>query len=92
MKAFYDANRASLMLPRRYRIAQIYLARPAGGDRSAIDATAKPDAELAEKAHAPGADFAALAKESSQHAESAARGGEMGWSRRRTWSRRSGRP
>jgi peptidylprolyl isomerase len=79
VSAFYDANRASLMLPRRYRIAQIYLARPPGGDKTAADAAAKRAAEVAEKARAPGADFAALAKESSQHAESAARGGEMGW-------------
>jgi peptidylprolyl isomerase len=79
VRAFYDANRASLLLPRRYRLAQIYLARPAGGDQAAIDAAAKRADELAGKAHAPGADFAALARESSQHADSAARGGELGW-------------
>jgi peptidylprolyl isomerase len=77
VQAFYDANRASLLLPRRYRIAQIYLARPA--DKGAADALAKRAVEVAEQARAPGADFAALARQISQHAESAARGGDMGW-------------
>jgi peptidylprolyl isomerase len=79
VKAFYDANQASFLLPRRYRIAQIYLARPASGGEAAADAVAKRAAELARQARVPGADFAALAKAHSQHAESASRGGETGW-------------
>jgi peptidylprolyl isomerase len=63
----YEANRGQLTVPRQYHVAQIYT-------------TSREKAEdLAKKARAPGADFAALARSGSEHAESAARGGDMGW-------------
>jgi peptidylprolyl isomerase len=67
LRAAYDANKAEFTLPRRYRVAQIYVAAE---DKAA---------QLAQKARALQADFAALARASSEHAESAARGGDMGW-------------
>lgn len=76
VQAFYDANRDRLQLPQRYRVAQIYVRRPA--DKAAADAAVKKAADLAAKARAPGADFAALAKSASEH-ESAAAGGDVGW-------------
>jgi peptidylprolyl isomerase len=75
--AYYEANKTSFMLPRRYHLAQIHIKRPpdeAGASRAANRAV-----QLAEQARAPGADFAALASKASEHAESAARGGDMGW-------------
>jgi peptidylprolyl isomerase len=67
LRAAYDANKAEFTIPRRYRVAQIYTAAQ---DKAAA---------LAAKARAPAADFAALARSGSEHAESAARGGEVGW-------------
>jgi peptidylprolyl isomerase len=67
LRAAYEANKVEFTLPRRYRVAQIYVAAE---DKAA---------QLAQQAHAPDADFAALARASSEHAESAARGGDMGW-------------
>jgi peptidylprolyl isomerase len=76
VQAFYDANRERLQLPKRYRVAQIYVKRPA--DKAAADAAERRVADLAAKARAPGADFAALARAGSEH-ESAATGGDVGW-------------
>jgi parvulin-like peptidyl-prolyl isomerase len=67
LREAYDANQGQLSIPRQYRVAQIFTASRERAE------------ELAKKAKAPGADFAALAKASSEHADSAARGGEMGW-------------
>jgi peptidylprolyl isomerase len=74
--AFYESNRDKLQVPKRYHVAQIYVKRPA--EKPAADAAAKKVADLAAKARAPGADFAALAKAGSEH-ESAAAGGDVGW-------------
>jgi parvulin-like peptidyl-prolyl isomerase len=67
LRAAYEAGKAEFTLPRRYRVAQIYTASP------------EKATELSAKARAPNADFAALARTGSEHAESAARGGEVGW-------------
>jgi peptidylprolyl isomerase len=76
VQAFYNANRDKLQLPKRYRVSQIYVKRPA--DKAAADAAAKKVGDLATRARAPGADFAGLAKAGSEH-ESAAAGGDVGW-------------
>jgi peptidylprolyl isomerase len=76
VQAFYDANRDKLQLPQRWRVSQIYVKRPA--EKSAADAAARKAADLAARARAPGADFAALAKAGSEH-ESAGAGGDVGW-------------
>jgi peptidylprolyl isomerase len=75
--AFYEANKERFVKPRELRLAQIYLRRPA--DAALADAVAKRAGALAQQARAAGADFAELAKKSSEHAESAAKGGDLGW-------------
>jgi peptidylprolyl isomerase len=67
LRAAYEANKAEFTLPRRYRVAQIYTT------------SQEKAAGIATQARAAGADFAALARAVSEHAESAARGGEVGW-------------
>jgi hypothetical protein len=67
LRAAYEASKAEFTVPRRYRVAQIYTASP------------EKATELSAKARAPQADFAALARASSEHVESAARGGDAGW-------------
>jgi len=72
LRKTYEGAKQSLARPRQWRVEQIFIAAATpGGEQKA--------AELARRAKAPGADFAALARESSQHAESAARGGDIGW-------------
>jgi len=78
IKAAYAANKAALMMPRRYRLAQVFIAA-AKGDAQAEAAGRDKLAALTRKLRARGADFAAVAKEYSDNAAEAARGGEIGW-------------
>lgn len=72
LKQAYEANKEALALPARLRLSQIYLA---GSD----DKTRKQAEELYKDARRKGADFAAIARRTSRHAASAAKGGDMGW-------------
>jgi peptidylprolyl isomerase len=72
LRKAYDGAKDALARPREWRVAQIFVG--AGSP----DAEKKA-ADLARRARAPGADFAALARQGSEHAESASRGGEIGW-------------
>lgn len=72
LKQAYEANKNALMTPRQYRLSQIYIA---GNDEKAR----KLAEELAREARRKNVDFATLARKSSQHAASAAKGGDMGW-------------
>lgn len=72
--ATYEANRERFRAAPRYHLSQIFLAgRPDDGD------VARRARELTQEARAARADFADLAREHSRHADSAARGGDVGW-------------
>ncbi|MGQ9687014.1 MAG: peptidylprolyl isomerase [Thiobacillaceae bacterium] len=72
LRQAYEAHKASLQTPRQYRLAQIYIA--------GTDAAARKRAEdLVRELRRRGADFAAVARRASQHAPSAAKGGDIGW-------------
>ena len=72
LKAAYEARKDQLQLPKQYQLAQIFI----GAD----DANAQANLDAVTKAlKAANADFAAIAKDKSQEAQSAARGGEIGW-------------
>ncbi len=73
VQAAYDAQRASLMLPARYRVSQIFIAASAGDE-----AAAKRVQALYRKAQGADADFAELARDNSDDKVSAQRGGEIG--------------
>jgi parvulin-like peptidyl-prolyl isomerase len=73
VKAAYDANPSAFIAPRRYHLAQIFIA--AGKDDKA---SPRLD-EVAKKLAVKGADFAALAKAYSDAKTEAARGGDIGW-------------
>ncbi len=79
IKSAYDQNRDSFMTPRQYRLEQIFVRLPTGGDKPAIEAARSKAAELARKARAPGADFEDIARTSSDHKPSAEKGGDLGW-------------
>jgi parvulin-like peptidyl-prolyl isomerase len=79
LRAAYEARKSTLLVPRSFRLAQIYISDPRGQDKAAAQrARARVD-QVRERVNAPGADFAAIAREFSEERESAARGGEIGW-------------
>ncbi len=64
----YEASKSKLLLPRGYKLAQIYIAK----DKAKLD-------NIQKQLKAKNADFAALARTTSEEATSAAQGGEIGW-------------
>lgn len=79
VQAAYDGNKGVLMKPGEYHLAQIFLIVPASADRGVTEAVQRHAEELARKAHTKGTDFAALAHQSSDDKDSAAKGGDLGW-------------
>lgn len=64
----YEASKSKFIIPRGYKLAQIYIAT----DKAKLDSVQK-------QLKAKNADFAAIARTTSEEATSAARGGEIGW-------------
>jgi len=74
LQKVYDANRAALLVPRQFQLAQIFVALPKDADKAADDQSKKAADEIERKLKAPGADFASLAGENG-----AKNGGDLGW-------------
>lgn len=79
LTAAYDANKAALLVPKSYRLAQIFIAAPKGVDRAVEDKAGEKIAKIRNALEAKDADFADLATTFSEERESASRGGEIGW-------------
>ena len=79
IQAAYETNKGNLMKAGEFQLAQIFLSVPPSADKGVTDAVQRRADELARKARAKGADFAALAREASDHRESAVNGGNLGW-------------
>ncbi len=79
VKKAYEANRSAFAVPAQYNLAQIFLAVPENTEKQAAAAAQKKAADLAAKARVKGADFAQLAKENSEHKDTAPKGGDLGW-------------
>lgn len=79
IQEIYDNNKESFRTPRRFRLAQIYIALPANADESDVKAAEQKLSSLQKKLASKGADFAALAREYSDADEVAEKGGEIGW-------------
>ena len=79
VQAAYEANQASWLVPRQYRLAQIYVALPEGGDQAAVTKAQGRIEALKRKLDEKTGDFAVLAKAESDEKTSAAAGGEIGW-------------
>jgi parvulin-like peptidyl-prolyl isomerase len=77
IRSAYELNRDKFMVPRQYRLAQIFIAS-AAGDKNAGAALRKAQ-DLANRARAKGARFDELARQNSQHKPSAVKGGDTGW-------------
>ena len=79
IKQFYESNKAQLLAPAQYQLAQIFLPAAEGADKAKAEEASKKIGELSARLGRSGADFAKLAKENSAHKESAEKGGELGW-------------
>jgi len=77
VRAAYESNKTAFAAPTEYRISQIFISAPNGADATQVAAALAKVADLGKKV--PGGDFAALAKANSDHAESAAKGGDLGF-------------
>lgn len=77
LRGYYDSVKERYVEPEKRRARHVLI--QSGNDDAAAQKKAQEVAELAQK---PGADFAALAKQYSQDAGSAAQGGDLGWAER----------
>lgn len=79
VEAAYEANKASFLVPRQHRLAQVFIALPKD---AGAEATAKAQVRLdivKKKLDDKSSDFSAVAKTESDEKTSAANGGEIGW-------------
>lgn len=81
VQAAYEANKSRLIVPRQYHLAQIFVVVPPNAAKATEDEAQKKAADLAQQAAKPHADFASLARKSSDDQASASNGGDLGWLR-----------
>jgi peptidylprolyl isomerase len=74
LQKVYDANRSALLVPRQFRLAQIFVAAKEG-DKAAEDKAKKTIEAVQAKLKAPGADFTAIAQTENESKD----GGDLGW-------------
>jgi parvulin-like peptidyl-prolyl isomerase len=80
VQAAYDARPGVSEVPTQYRVAQIFVAASKPGDAAGEDkARARLDGVI-KKLKGKDADFAVIARESSEERSSAESGGDIGWS------------
>ena len=79
LQAAYDARKSQLLVPRQFRIAQIFVALPKNADKTSTEKAQTKLETIKKSLHQSGADFASVAKANSEEPESATRGGELGW-------------
>mgnify|MGYP002776864608 CR=1 FL=1 len=75
LQRVYDANRNAFLVPRQYQLAQVFVAVARDADKAAEDKTRKTVEDIQRRLKAPGADFAAIANDSSD----VKNGGDLGW-------------
>lgn len=78
IKATYEQSRSQLRTPAEYHAAQIFVSAPDGVDAAKMSAALRKVQELSTRV-TTGGDFAAVARVSSEHQESASAGGDLGW-------------
>jgi peptidylprolyl isomerase len=79
IKSVYEANANALLVPRRFRVAQIVIGVAKDADKAAEDAGRKKLDDVVKKVKQSGVDFGAIARSSSDDLASAERDGEIGW-------------
>lgn len=76
IKLAYQSNLVVLTPPPQYRVAQIFISMPNGIEPGQLAVAMRKAADVGSKI--PQGDFAALARQYSEHADSAPRGGDVG--------------
>jgi parvulin-like peptidyl-prolyl isomerase len=79
LEAAYETNKAALLVPKQYRLAQVFIALSKNADKAATEKAQARLESLKKTLRQTGADFAAIAKAESDEKASAERGGEIGW-------------
>lgn len=79
IKSVYDANAGALLVPRRFRLAQIVVMVVKDADKAAEDTARKKLDDVVRKVKQAGADFGAIARSGSEDTASAEKEGEIGW-------------
>jgi parvulin-like peptidyl-prolyl isomerase len=79
IQSAYDQAKDSLLAPRQYRLAQIFVAAPKITDPIQLNLAQSRMESLQKELQKPNADFAALATARSEDMASAVHGGEIGW-------------
>lgn len=79
VQSAYESRKAQLLVPRQFRLAQIFIALPKAADKTTTDKAQSKLEAVKKSLRQSGADFAAIAKANNEEPESASRGGEIGW-------------
>lgn len=79
IRGFYDASKANFTQPAEYQLAQIFIALGEGADNNAVAAAQKKAVDSAARVQRAQSDFGKVARETSDHKESAEKGGDLGW-------------
>lgn len=79
VQSAYESRKTQLLVPKQFRLAQIFIALPKTADKTTTEKAQSKLEAVKKSLHQSGADFAAIAKANSEEPESAARGGEIGW-------------
>jgi peptidylprolyl isomerase len=75
LQKVYEANRAALLMPRQFHLAQIFVAAPKDADKATKDKAKRKLNEIQGKLRVPAADFAAIARAEGESKD----GGDLGW-------------
>ena len=75
LQKVYDANKAAMLMPRQFQLAQIFVPLPKDADKATEDKAKQDIDEISHQLKAPGADFAAVASASNPGKDS----GDLGW-------------
>lgn len=79
LKAAWEERKAALATPRKFRLAQIFVACPRGASAEVEKKAKARLAKVRERLNSPTDDFATVARAESEDAASAEKGGEIGW-------------
>jgi len=79
VRGFYEASKASFTVPAEYQLAQIFVAAPDESDKVAMAAAQKKASDIAARVQRAPTEFGKIARETSEHKDSAAKGGDLGW-------------
>jgi peptidylprolyl isomerase len=71
----YEANKAAMLMPRQFQLAQIFVPLPKDADKATEDKARQQVDEVVRQLKAPGADFAAIATSANPGKDS----GDLGW-------------